>query len=200
VIENGKLPGFASVTRPDDDYVVSHWKTPFPHGTIGTLPAGNGGGKVHGTDSWSARADWLCPRYPPHPLAGKWPMSTYCYNPDFDDFNGQQMPWDNYGTGVFEEGRYYHIQKRVRVNTVPAVGIGNRDAEIEVRVDGDLALLYQNFRLRDAGPYDMTTLYGIDTLLGIRNFWLCAYHGGHASPLLRMALFRMKNFRIYRVS
>jgi hypothetical protein len=200
VIENGKLPGFATVTRPDDDYVVSHYQLPFPHGTIGTLIAGNGGGMVHGNDGWSDRGDWLCPRYPPHPLAGKWPLSTYCYNPDFVDFNGQQLPWDNYGTGVLDEGRYYHIEHRLRVNSVPATGKGNNDGELEARVDGKLALFYPNLRLRDAGPYAATTQYGIATAMGIRNFWLCAYHGGHNFPTLRLAAFRMKNFKIYRIN
>jgi hypothetical protein len=83
---------------------------------------------------------------------------------------------------------------------VPATGKGNNDGELEARVDGKLALFYPNLRLRDAGPYAATTQYGIATAMGIRNFWLCAYHGGHNFPTLRLAAFRMKNFKIYRIN
>src|SRR6185369_5784819 len=64
VQENGKLPGFSTATRPDDAYVNSYYKLPFPLGTIGTLAAGNGGSMVHGNDGWSDRGDWLAPRKP----------------------------------------------------------------------------------------------------------------------------------------
>lgn len=199
-VENGKLPGFSTATLPTDAYVISHYKLPFPVGTIDQLLAGNGGGMVHGDDGWSDRGDWLAPRKSPHPIAGKWPLSTYCYNPDFVDYNGQQIPWGDYGTGVLDDGRYYHIEHRLRVNSVPATGIGNRDGEIESRVDGKLALLYTGLRLRDAGPYKLKTLYNVDTQLLIRNAWLAFYHGGRKFPLTRCPAFRVQNFKVYRIS
>jgi len=68
------------------------------------------------------------------------------------------------------------------------------------RINGKLALLRTNLRLRDAGPYTPTTLYGVQTDLAIRSFWLCAYHGGHLSPTARVPAFRMRNFKVARVS
>lgn len=200
LIENGKLPGFSTATRPDDAYVVSHYKLPFPEGTVGTLLAGNGGGMVHGTDGHSDRGDWLAPRLPPHPFAGKLPLSSYVYNPNFVDYNGEQIPWGDYGTGSLIEGPWYTLEHRIRMNTVPAVGKGNNDGEIESRVNGKLALLRKGMRFRDAAPYDLTTLYGIQTQLMVRNFWLSYYHGGRAFPLARVPFLRCRNFKIYRIS
>lgn len=200
LIENGKLPGFNAATKPDDDYVISHYKLPFPHGSIGTNLSGNGGSMVHGTDDWSDRGDWIAPRHPPHPFADRLPLSTYCYNPDFVDYNGEQIPWGDYGTGSLVEGPWYLLEHRIRMNTVPAVGKGNNDGELESRVNGQLAMLKRNRRFRDAGPYDLTTLYGIQTQLMIRSFWLSYYHGGHAFPLLRCPFLRCRNFKIYRIS
>lgn len=199
-LENGKLPGFSTATKPDDAYVNSYYKLPFPLGTIGTLGAGNGGSMVHGNDGWSDRGDWLAPRHPPHPLAGKWPLSSYVYNPDFVDYNGEQMEWGDYGTGTIDEGTWNHIEHRLKVNSVPTTGKGNNDGEIESRINGKLALLRTNLRLRDAGPYTPTTMYGVPTDLAIRSFWLCAYHGGHAFPTARVPAFRMRNFKVVRVS
>lgn len=198
-VENGKLPGFSPATKPDDAYQVSYYKLPFPVGTIGTLGAGNGGSMVHGNDGWSDRGDWLAPRKPPHPLAGRWPLSSYVYNPDFIDYNGQQFAWGDYGTGTLTEGQWYRIEHRLKVNSVPATGKGNNDGELESRIDGKLALLYKTLRLRDAGPYTLTTLYGVATELKIRSFWLCAYHGGRAFPTARVPAFRMRNFNVQKI-
>lgn len=199
VVENGKLPGFGSATRPDDAAVVAQYGLPFPAGTIGSLLAGNGGAKVNGKNGWSDRGDWLAPLKAPHPLAGKWPLSSYVYTPDFNDYNGLQMPWSAYGTGAVAEGVWHRVEHRLKVNTVPAAGRGNQNGEIETRINGKLALLRKGLRLRDASPYDLA-IYGVTTDLLIRFFWLCCYHGGHALPLFRTAFLRMRNFTIWRMA
>lgn len=194
VHENCKLPGFRTASLPDDAPLMSSSGRPFPAGTCGTLLAGNGRRKVHGNDGWSNRGDNATPRRAPHPLAGRWPMFSYCYHPDQRDDSGDPLQWSEYGYGTLEPERWYTIDQRLRVNTP-----GQHDGHIEARIDGKLAYLRTTMRFRDPPPYLLSNL-GVQTELAIRGMWVCAYHGGRQLPLVRAPFLRWKEFELYRMS
>jgi hypothetical protein len=79
VKEGGKWPGFSSAGDMYSTNPLSWWPHD-PGNKMGVLFAGNGGGKTHGFDGWSARGGWY-PRISGagHPATGAVPLHTYAY-------------------------------------------------------------------------------------------------------------------------
>lgn len=82
VVDTGKFPGFSSAGKPFGVFGNPFGPNEPNRGNKrGVLWAGNGGGKVHGYDGWSARGGYA-PRIlgAGHPAAGCSPLHTYSYH------------------------------------------------------------------------------------------------------------------------
>jgi hypothetical protein len=80
VQQNGKFPGFCSAGK-EATVIRNPWPgSPHRGNKTGILWAGNGGGKVHGYDGWSARGGYMKGiRGAEHPAEGCTVLSTYAY-------------------------------------------------------------------------------------------------------------------------
>lgn len=87
-------------------------------------------------------------------------LGTYLYHLDQAGTCGDQILWQ---PGVIQQGRWYCIEGRVRMNTP-----GERNGRVDAWVDGIQALSWPGVAFREAGDED----------IGVRHLWANVYFGG----------------------
>jgi hypothetical protein len=132
-------------------------------GEIGKLPgfsgtydsgAGQGCGKVHGSDGWSARMI-------NYDTGSTNQVGFYTYHVDMPEDCGEHMMW----SPKLARNRWYAVEARVKLNSVSG-GRGNNDGILEGWIDGQLVFSRKNLRFRDT------------TALKIERMWGNLYVGG----------------------
>jgi hypothetical protein len=138
--DGGKLPGFA--------------------GTYGR--AGWGGRRWDGGKGWSLRGSYGIAPGNGHAATGKVVLGSYAYHAGSQGMYGEGLTWLQSGlAGLIEPERWYCIEQRVKLNAP-----GRADGELEVWVDGRLALSRKDLRLRDLPT------------IRIEEVWMNFFHGG----------------------
>jgi hypothetical protein len=150
--EVGKLPGFSGT---------------YDSG------AGQGCGRVNGTNGWSARMMNF-------DNGSTAQVGFYTYHVDMPDDCGEHMKW----SPQLSRNRWYAIETRVKMNSVSS-GRGNNDGILEGWIDGQLVFSKKNIRFRDT------------TALKIEKMWGNFYVGGSWTADRNMNM-HLDNFVIAR--
>lgn len=137
--DGGKLPGLA--------------------GTYGK--AGWGGRPWDGSNGWSMRGHFGLPAPTGHPAAGQTMLGSYVYHAGSGAY-GEAIAWAGSGlAGLLGPDRWVCLEQHLRLNTP-----GQHDGQLQVWVDGRLALEMDQLRVRDQ-PY-----------IRIEQLWMNVFHGG----------------------
>jgi hypothetical protein len=141
-----------------------------------------------GPDGWQMRAGWLM-NHTPGPDHGGLVVGSH-----LDDFYDRKVPaehrygngeptwlhrWGRKGLGVLYPGHWYCIETELDLNTILNAPPGwQADGALRTWIDGKLAFDRAGMMFR-SGPVNRG-MYRQRPMreLGIRNLWLCWFHGG----------------------